>query len=151
MIGALSIIRFRTNFKDPRDIIFMFASLAAGIACGVGGYLISVIGTVGFVTASFILHLAPLSKENIFDGMLRFNMENKKEEREKLEEILTSHCKTFALITIRDINQAKRLDYAYHIKMKPKKNSTQLIEALQGEILTIKGVSLMLQETTVDI
>ena len=37
MMGALAIIRFRTSFKDPRDIIFMFAALASGIATGVGG------------------------------------------------------------------------------------------------------------------
>ena len=33
MMGALAIIRFRSSFKDPRDIMFMFAALAAGIAC----------------------------------------------------------------------------------------------------------------------
>ena len=37
MLGALAIIRFRTNLRDPRDIIFMFAGLAAGISCGVKG------------------------------------------------------------------------------------------------------------------
>lgn len=35
MLGALSIVRFRTSFKDPRDIMFIFASLGAGIGCGV--------------------------------------------------------------------------------------------------------------------
>ena len=35
MMGALTIIRFRTNLKDPRDIIFIFASLATGMAAGV--------------------------------------------------------------------------------------------------------------------
>ena len=35
MMGALSVVRFRTSFKDPRDIMFIFASLGAGIGCGV--------------------------------------------------------------------------------------------------------------------
>ena len=35
IIGALSIIRFRTSINDPRNITFMFASLGSGIACGV--------------------------------------------------------------------------------------------------------------------
>ena len=35
MLGALSIVRFRTSFKDPRDIMFIFAALGAGIGCGV--------------------------------------------------------------------------------------------------------------------
>ena len=35
MMGALSVVRFRTSFKDPRDIMFIFAALGAGIGCGV--------------------------------------------------------------------------------------------------------------------
>src|SRR5574344_995811 len=35
MLGALSIVRFRTSFKDPRDIMFLFAALGAGIGCAV--------------------------------------------------------------------------------------------------------------------
>ncbi len=38
MLGALSIIRFRTTVRDPRNIVFIFASIAAGIACGVFGF-----------------------------------------------------------------------------------------------------------------
>ena len=36
MVGALSIVRFRTAVKDPLDLVFMFWSLAVGIICGVG-------------------------------------------------------------------------------------------------------------------
>ena len=34
ILGTLAIVRFRTNIRDPRDIIFLFASLAIGIATG---------------------------------------------------------------------------------------------------------------------
>lgn len=36
MVGALSIVRFRTAVKDPLDLVFMFWALAIGIICGVG-------------------------------------------------------------------------------------------------------------------
>lgn len=48
MLGALAIIRFRTNFRNPRNIIFLFASLAIGISCGVYGYAIAIVGTLFF-------------------------------------------------------------------------------------------------------
>lgn len=48
MLGALSIIQFRTNFRDPRDIIFMFAALGTGIACGVYGFYVAILGTILF-------------------------------------------------------------------------------------------------------
>lgn len=46
MVGALSIIRFRTAIKDSRDAAFIFWAIAAGIACGVSDYLVAGIGSL---------------------------------------------------------------------------------------------------------
>ena len=46
LVGAMSIIRFRTAVKDPQDIVFIFFALAAGLAAGVGMYLVAITGTV---------------------------------------------------------------------------------------------------------
>ena len=46
MVGALSIVRFRTAVKDPMDTIFMFWSLATGILAGAGFFLIAILATV---------------------------------------------------------------------------------------------------------
>ena len=45
MVGALSIIRFRTAIKDPRDATYIFWTIAVGICCGVSEYLIAAMGT----------------------------------------------------------------------------------------------------------
>lgn len=150
MLGALAIIRFRTNLKDPRDIIFMFASLAAGIACGVSGYSIAVAGTLGFCFVAFVLYWSPFGQSSYFDGMLRFNIENIPESRKRLEQVLSEHCKIFALITLRDMAQGQRLDYAYHVKLRGNKRGPDFIQDLQA-IESMKGVSLMLQESTVEL
>ncbi len=44
MVGALSIIRFRTAIKDPKDIVFTFWSIAVGIISGAGLYMIAIVG-----------------------------------------------------------------------------------------------------------
>jgi hypothetical protein len=44
MVGALSIVRFRTTIKDPKDVVFTFWSIAVGIVCGSGLYLIALVG-----------------------------------------------------------------------------------------------------------
>ncbi len=46
MVGALSIIRFRTAIKDPLDIVFLYYSICAGIMCGAGLLGLAAIGTV---------------------------------------------------------------------------------------------------------
>lgn len=46
MVGALSIVRFRTPIKDPTDLIFLFWSAAAGIVTGAGFYSLALVGSV---------------------------------------------------------------------------------------------------------
>lgn len=57
MVGALSIIRFRTAIKDPVDLAFLFWSISAGIICGAGFALIAVVASViiTFVVAGILI------------------------------------------------------------------------------------------------
>ena len=45
MVGALSIVRFRTAIKDSRDAMYIFWAIVIGICCGVGDYLVATIGS----------------------------------------------------------------------------------------------------------
>lgn len=56
MVGALSIVRFRTPIKDPTDLIFLFWAAAAGIVTGAGFYTLAITGSVivGLVMFLFI-------------------------------------------------------------------------------------------------
>ena len=45
MVGALSIVRFRTAIKDSRDAVYIFWAIVIGICCGVGDYLVATIGS----------------------------------------------------------------------------------------------------------
>lgn len=54
MVGALSIVRYRTAVKDPLDVGFLFWTVAVGVTCGAGLYIISILGTL-FVAAVYIM------------------------------------------------------------------------------------------------
>ncbi len=54
MVGALSIVRFRTAIKDPMDIAFLYFSIAVGIMCGADLLTLAVIGTLVVGTIIFI-------------------------------------------------------------------------------------------------
>lgn len=58
IIGAVAIIRFRTNIQNPRNLIFIFVSLSIGIATGVYGYSIAVAGTAIFCTVAVLLRMS---------------------------------------------------------------------------------------------
>lgn len=55
MVGALSIVRFRTAIKDPIDLIYLFWAVAAGIVTGAGLYLLSIVGNliIGIILVVF--------------------------------------------------------------------------------------------------
>ena len=54
MVGALSIVRYRTAVKDPLDVGFLFWTVAIGVTCGAGLYLISILATL-FIAFIYIL------------------------------------------------------------------------------------------------
>ena len=45
MVGALSIIRFRTSIKDSRDTVYIFWTIIIGICCGVGDFIVAAVGS----------------------------------------------------------------------------------------------------------
>ena len=45
MVGALSIVRFRTAIKDSRDTTYIFWTIIVGICCGVGDYVVACVGS----------------------------------------------------------------------------------------------------------
>lgn len=55
MVGALSIVRFRTAIKDPLDIIFMFWAISVGITIGAGVYSLAIIGSLMIALIVFLM------------------------------------------------------------------------------------------------
>ncbi|MCM1056288.1 MAG: DUF4956 domain-containing protein [Firmicutes bacterium] len=59
MVGALSIVRFRTAVKDPLDLIFMFWSISVGIICGAGMPALAVMLTLGATVLALVFYRLP--------------------------------------------------------------------------------------------
>jgi uncharacterized membrane protein len=57
MVGALSIVRFRTAIKDARDTVYIFWTIIAGICCGVGDFLVASIGSAVVFVVLFIFSM----------------------------------------------------------------------------------------------
>ena len=62
MVGALSIVRFRTAIKDPMDLMFLFWSISVGIICGAGLAQIAVLLSIVLTLGILILDQMPVAK-----------------------------------------------------------------------------------------
>ena len=78
MVGALSIVRFRTAIKDPADIVFTFWAIAVGIISGAGLYMIAIIGSPVIGLFLFVLSRANLRSNDPY--LLVVHYKNEAEE-----------------------------------------------------------------------
>ncbi len=149
MLGALSIVRFRTSFKDPRDIMFLFAALGAGIGCGVFAWGVAAGGTLAFCIVAFLLSSTGLGTRHFYDGMLRFAMPNESTARLAVEEILKKNIKTFVLITMREVDGGSRLDVAYQVRLSGKHPAAEVLSLL-SKVEGISDVNFMMQDAVTE-
>lgn len=65
MVGALSIVRFRTAIKNPMDLVFLFWSISIGIICGAGYAMIAVIASIALTIGIVLFSVVPAEKESL--------------------------------------------------------------------------------------
>lgn len=151
MVGTISLLRFRTDIKDPRDMLFIFAALAVGLGCGVHAYSVAALGAVCFSIAVIILARTPFAHGPQYDALLRLNLTASEAQQRELETVLNTHCKNYSLVSLREMGQGDVLDFAYHVKFKGAAGSREaLVRDVKG-INGSKSVNLMMQESIVEI
>lgn len=84
MVGALSIVRFRTAIKDPIDLIFMFWAISVGIVTGAGLYQLAILGSL-IIGLTMTVFTRVSSFENPF--LLVLNCENDEVEQALMESL----------------------------------------------------------------
>lgn len=129
ILGALAIIRFRFRFENPKNIIYIFASLAIGIACGVYGFAIALSGTLVFSLVSFVLYFSPIGKAPIFETSISFQID-KPENLPSVESILSENCAVFKLMGITSSNELVK--YEYQVSLLEGVDRKDFFEKLNG-------------------
>lgn len=86
MVGALSIVRYRTAVKDPLDVGFLFWTVAVGVTCGAGLYIISLLGTI-FIALIYILLVNIKSRKRVYILIVKYVNESGKAVMREIEGI----------------------------------------------------------------
>ncbi len=150
IVGSLAIIRFRTNLRDPRDLVFLFASLGIGVSSGVQSYVTAIIGTIMFCLVVFVLYISPFGSRRKHDGVVRFQIPSGPEAAGKVADIMKNYTKNFALITMRSVAQGEVVDYAYQVKLSDSDDNAILVRQLET-IEGIRGITYTNLEATVEV
>ena len=153
IFGALAILRFRTNLISTRNISFIFAAMAAGIACGVYSFLIAIIGTLAFCLVAFFLLLTPFSRKSNLLGQLRFELPVDSADLKLLETIIREFCVDFVLKRYRILYTEERgdyVEYSYQLRLKNEQQGILLSRRLRA-LNDLQAFRLNLNDTYVDL
>ncbi|MGL5152318.1 MAG: DUF4956 domain-containing protein [Clostridium sp.] len=116
MVGALSIVRFRTAVKDPRDTAYIFWSISVGLSVGTQNYLIATIGSIFLFVVLSIFSLGGFSNEDRYLLIIRGN-------RVKEQDVMSVVFKLFNNSQMRAKNTTgDTLEIVYQIKIKRNKD-----------------------------
>ncbi len=149
LVGAMSIIRFRTVIKDTRDIAFVFLALAAGMAAGTGYHLIALVGTSAIVMLIIALYLANFGSVRSQDLLLRFSVTPDERGSMLHEQAFRKHLKKHTLLNIRTRRNGEMLELSYFVRLKAPERNREFVREL-GSIDGIEGVSLIAMEETAE-
>jgi uncharacterized membrane protein YhiD involved in acid resistance len=98
LVGALSIIRFRTAVKDSRDTGFLFVAIIAGMGCGTGFYLPAIILTVFVCALLLLLHYFDFGVKQSLESILRVTYTEGSDAPAEIEAQLEKTCREHRLL-----------------------------------------------------
>ncbi len=138
LVGALSIIRFRTVIKDTKDIAYIFWSLAAGMASGTGSYYIAFFGTTIISLVAIILFKTNYGSTFKSEFILQFRYQkNINEKITSYSKKLSEYCKTSTILNSEVSGDKKHLKLTFDVYLKEDKD----LDKFTLEIAKCKGVS----------
>ncbi len=147
MVGAMSIIRFRTAVKDASDIMFIFFALAIGLAAGVKLYSVAIVGTL-FVGSVFLVvtrfrFALPQNRE----FLMQITAKGDQVPENPFVDIFRQYCRRQKLVNVKTIGQDpdEIMEFSYYIKLKDEQRGSNLVSDIR-KLAGVKSVNLFFDE-----
>ncbi len=133
MVGALSIVRFRTAVKEPMDLCFLFWSIAAGICCGARVMEVAIILSALLTVLVVILDKLPIGQAPM---ILIMNLKDAKKEPAIIDEV--KKYSRYYKVKSRNVSPLK-CNLIIEVRVREEYEMVQAISALEG----VESVSLV--------
>ena len=131
LVGAMSIIRFRTAVKETQDIMYIFFSLAIGMAVGVGQYALALFGSVFIGTITLFLSRSKFSTPVKSDLLLQFTYNSNGQGVKEYNALIDKYCKKSKLINAKAVGTEDMLELSYYVGFKNKQQTTTFVQELR--------------------
>ena len=148
LVGSLSIIRFRTVIKDPKDMLFLFVAIGIGLTSGANAWMVGVIGTVMVSLITVVLSKIGYDRAGSADYILIFRSGLK----EPFTEISPEAQKLIAWKQLRsatDVDSGTDFEYTYNVKLASKATPERIVGELSNG--KIRQVAVIAPENHLDL
>ena len=150
LVGALSIIRFRTVVKDTKDTAFIFWSLASGMATGTGSYFLAIAGNILLSLIAYILYKSNFGSIVKSEFILQFRLDSGDSKISKnYIPILSKFTKAHTLLSSESSSDNKSIKVIFDIVMKEDADQNDLLSEISA-IVGISEVVIIAAKTDVD-
>jgi uncharacterized membrane protein YhiD involved in acid resistance len=144
LVGALTVIRFRSTLRDPRDLIFVFAALAAGVAAGAHSYTVAVLGTGVFLGGIALAGRLFSLELREFEAILTLNTPSGGDTLAALSRALEEHTWAHELVRMRQLGEAEQ-EHAYQVTFEDPGQRAELLRRLEalggGDVMLVAYAS----------
>ena len=134
MVGALSIVRFRTAIKDSRDTTYIFWAIIVGICCGVGDYLVASVGTA--VVFIVLLILGRVRNDNRILLIIKAARSNENE----IESIVFQYFQKKALLRVKNTTEDS-IELIYEMNRKTYNLTYKKERSITQELYDLKDIN----------
>jgi uncharacterized membrane protein YhiD involved in acid resistance len=148
LVGALSIIRFRTVIKDTKDMTFLFMSIAIGLTSGASAWLVGALGTLIVSLITIVMSKVGHDKAGSSDYILIFRS-GEKEPWERMKPEARSLISWRQLRGATDVGVNGDFEYTYSVRLSPKVNPERVVNELSNGV--VRQVTMITPENHLDL
>ncbi len=133
LVGAMSVIRFRTAVKDTQDIVYIFFSLTVGMAAGVGYHQVAVIGTVSVGAIIYLFSKTKASSPQREEYLLQLSYSPNGEDVPEYLTVLRKYCRRHKVVNTRSLGvDQEALEVSYYVRLREKEWNSLFVRELRS-------------------
>jgi uncharacterized membrane protein YhiD involved in acid resistance len=146
LVGAMSIIRFRTAVKDTQDIVYIFFVLAVGMAAGGGYHKIAIIGTLAVGGIIFLFSKTGSFSSKKEEYLLQLSYGPNGDGPPSFMPVLKKYCRTHHVVNTRSMgHNGESLELSYYVKLRDRGKDSDFVRDLR-QAAGVTRVSLYFDE-----
>lgn len=149
LLGAFTIIRFRTAVKDTKDITFILFSLIIGMAVGTNNYVIALVSTIMICLIIYFLSKIKFGSIQRHDYVLTFSLDKEKTSADIYEPIFRKYLKNYDLLNINTRQEGKIMDLTFNLRILSGVDLNKFIEELSA-VSGLEKVNLIMAKNDIE-